>query len=26
LTFGMSEGRLKSNNETVVHGFNMMNP
>jgi len=26
LTFGMSEGRLKANNETVVHGFNMMNP
>jgi uncharacterized oxidoreductase len=26
LTFGMSEGRLKSNNETVIHGFNMMNP
>jgi len=26
LTFGMSEGRLKANNDTIVQGFNMMNP
>ena len=26
LTFGMSEGRLKANNDTIVTGFNMMNP
>ncbi len=26
LTFGMSEGRLKTNNDTIVAGFNMMNP
>jgi uncharacterized oxidoreductase len=26
LTFGMSEGRLKANNDTIAAGFNMMNP
>jgi uncharacterized oxidoreductase len=26
LTFGMSEGRLKTNNDTIAAGFNMMNP
>jgi uncharacterized oxidoreductase len=26
LTFGMSEGRLKVNNDTIIAGFNMMNP
>jgi uncharacterized oxidoreductase len=26
LTFGMSEGSLKANNDTIVRGFNMMNP
>ena len=26
LTFGMSEGRLKTNNDTIADGFNMMNP
>ena len=26
LTFGMSEGRLKANNDTIEQGFNMMNP
>lgn len=26
LTFGMSEGRLKTNNDAIVVGFNMMNP
>jgi uncharacterized oxidoreductase len=26
LTFGMSEGRLKANNDTILQGFNMMNP
>lgn len=26
LTFGMSEGRLKANNDTIAQGFNMMNP
>jgi uncharacterized oxidoreductase len=26
LTFGMSEGRLKVNNDTIAAGFNMMNP
>lgn len=26
LTFGMSEGRLRANNDTIVQGFHMMNP
>lgn len=26
LIFGMSEGRLKANNDTIAAGFNMMNP